>query len=173
MDRSRLILAVLLLALGFATQRLTRIPVTDETALLLQEAVAVPDGFVSVAEAVDGDTLRLADGSLVRYIGVDTPETVHPKKKVQCFGKEASNFNASLVEGKAVRLERDISDTDKYGRLLRYVYLEDGTLVNLALVADGFATVVTYPPDIAHTAEFQAAQAEARAAGRGLWSACR
>jgi endonuclease YncB( thermonuclease family) len=136
-------------------------------------ASPVPEGFVFAAEVVDGDTIRLADGSVVRYIGVDTPETVHPKKAVQCYGKEASSFNRSLVEGMPVKLVRDISDTDKYDRLLRYVYLEDGTFVNLALIAQGYAQAVTYPPDIAHAAEFRDAQAAARAAGLGLWGSCR
>ena len=144
-----------------------------ETAVILPAVSALPDGFVLVKTAVDGDTLELADGSRVRYIGVDTPETVHPKKPVQCFGKEASAFNHALVDGKPVRLVKDISETDKYGRLLRYIYLQDGTFVNLALVEGGYAKVVTYPPDVAHTAEFQAAMAGAREAGRGLWSSCR
>jgi micrococcal nuclease len=125
-----------------------------------------------VAYVIDGDTVELADGSRVRYIGVDTPETVHPSKPVQCFGREASEFNRVLVEGRPVRLERDISDADAYGRLLRYAYLEDGTFVNLELVRQGYAASVTYPPDVAHAAEFQAAQREAQAAGRGLWGAC-
>lgn len=170
--RFKLILAVLLIALGFATERLVPPPPEPEAAILTAVS-EIPDGFVLVAKAVDGDTLQLADGSMVRYIGIDTPETVHPKKPVQCFGKEASVFNRGLVEGKPVRLVKDISDTDTYDRLLRYIYLEDGTFVNLALVAQGYATVNTYPPDTAHAAEFQAAQAQARAAAVGLWSACR
>ena len=166
----RLSLIALLLLTGLFTDRLAH-PAGPEAAIL--PAAKAPDGFVLVAEAVDGDTVMLADGSRVRYIGVDTPETVHPSKPVQCFGKEASAYNKSLVQGKPVRLVRDVSETDKYGRLLRYVYLEDGTLVNLALVQGGYAKVVTYPPDVAHAAEFQSAMAAARAAGRGLWGACR
>lgn len=167
----RILVTALLLLAGIATDRLAH--PAPQGAAILPAASPVPDGFVLVKAAVDGDTLELADGTRVRYIGVDTPETVHPSKPVQCFGREASAFNHSLVDGKPVRLARDISDTDKYGRLLRYVYLEDGTFLNLELVRRGYANVVTYPPDVAHAAEFQAAMAEARTAGRGLWGACR
>jgi len=173
MDRriARVVVIALLLLTGVLTDRLAH-PAPREAAIL-PVASPVPDGFVLVKAAVDGDTLELADGTRVRYIGVDTPETVHPSKPVQCFGREASAFNHGLVDGRPVRLEKDVSDTDKYGRLLRYVYLEDGTFLNLELVRQGYAKVVTYPPDVAHAAEFQAAMAEARTAGRGLWGACR
>lgn len=172
MSRSTLrwTIVAVLAACVLLTEQLAHPP--QKAALTDALASPVPDGFVLVAEVVDGDTVRLADDSLVRYIGVDTPETVHPKKPVQCFGKEASAFNHALVEGKPVRLVRDISDTDTYGRLLRYVYLEDGTLVNLALVAQGYAHAITYPPDIAHAAEFRDAQTAARTAGLGLWGSC-
>lgn len=163
------VLAVLA-ALALFTDRLAS--PREQAALLDALTPPAPDGYVLVTEAVDGDTIRLADGSTVRYIGVDTPETVHPSKPVQCFGKEAGAFNRTLVEGKPVRLVRDVSETDRYGRLLRYVYLEDGTFVNLALVEQGYAYALTYPPDIAHAAEFRDAQAAARESGRGLWGSC-
>jgi micrococcal nuclease len=172
MNRFTVTLVILLTGLGLATHRLAH-PKPNRQAALLPAASPIPRGFVRVTDVIDGDTIRLSDGTMVRYIGVDTPETVHPKKPVQCFGKEASAFNTSLVEGKPVRLVKDISDTDTYGRALRYVYLEDGTFVNLTLVAGGYATVVTYPPDIAHAREFQTALAEARTARRGRWGACR
>lgn len=173
MDRrtARILITVLLLLAGIATDRLAH-PAAQEAAIL-PAASPVPDGFTLVKAAVDGDTLELADGTRVRYIGVDTPETVHPSKPVQCFGREASAFNHGLVDGRPVRLVKDVSDTDTYGRLLRYVYLEDGTFLNLELVRRGYAKVSTYPPDVAHADEFRAAMAEARDAGRGLWSACR
>jgi hypothetical protein len=78
------------------------------------------------------------------YVGINAPETVDPRRKVECFGREASDFNAGLVEGKRVRLEKDISETDRYGRLLRFVYLEDGGFVNEILVREGNS-----PPGIA------------------------
>src|SRR3990167_5088556 len=79
--------------------------------------------LVKVVRAVDGDTIKLETGQTVRYIGIDAPELHHPKKRLQCFGKEASDKNKELVEGKLVRLEKDVSETDRYWRLLRYVYL--------------------------------------------------
>lgn len=127
---------------------------------------------VLVSRVIDGDTIELSNGKKVRYIGIDTPETVDPRKPIQCFAKEASNINKNLVLNKIVILKRDISDTDKYSRLLRYVYLEDGTFINLWLVKNGYAFVYTYPPDVGHSQEFLIAEREARENKRGLWSAC-
>lgn len=131
-------------------------------------------GLHTVVRVVDGDTIQVdVGGSLerVRYIGIDTPETVHPRKPVECFGKEASARNEALVGGKKVRLERDVTDRDRYGRLLRYVYVGD-VFVNLELVREGYAKVSTYPPDVEHTDALVAAQRDAREANRGLWSGC-
>lgn len=124
-----------------------------------------------VARVIDGDTIELENGERVRYIGIDTPETVDPRKPVQCFGVEASKKNKELAEGKSVRLEKDITDRDKYNRLLRYVWVGD-TFVNLELVKQGFAQSYSYPPDIKYQDQFVAAQKEARGAKAGLWSAC-
>lgn len=129
--------------------------------------------LVLVKRVVDGDTIELKDGQKVRYIGVNTPETVDPRKPVQCFGKEASAYNKSLVEGKQVKLVKDISETDKFGRLLRYVYSADGTFVNLKLVKEGYAYAATYPPDVKFAQTFVEAQTEARLAKVGLWSKCK
>ena len=123
-----------------------------------------------VKRVVDGDTVELENGQKIRYIGIDTPETVSPDKPIQCFGKEASDKNKALVEGKKVRLEKDVSETDKYSRLLRYIYLEDGTFVNLQLVKQGFARSSTYPPDVKHQEEFRKAEEEARTSSIGLWA---
>lgn len=128
----------------------------------------------AVLRVIDGDTIEVdinGKPERVRYIGMDTPETVHPEKPVQCFGKEASEKNKELVAGKKVRLESDVTDRDKYGRLLRYVYVDD-IFVNLELVKQGYATVYTYPPDIKYTELFVEAQKEARANQLGLWQAC-
>jgi len=124
-----------------------------------------------VTRVVDGDTIEIEGGIKVRYIGIDTPETVHPDKGVQCFGSQASNKNRELVEGKNIRLEEDISQTDKYGRLLRYVYIGE-IFVNDYLVRNGFAYTSSYPPDVKYQAQFGQAQQEARENNRGLWSAC-
>lgn len=128
-----------------------------------------------VLRVVDGDTIHvLLDGQdyTVRYIGIDTPETVDPRREVQCFGPEASAENKRLVEGKVVGLEKDVSETDRFGRLLRYVYLGQ-VMANEALVRNGYAQVSTFPPDVKYQERFLAAQREARDAGRGLWGACR
>jgi len=124
----------------------------------------------TVKRVVDGDTIVLTDGRKVRYIGIDTPETVHPNKPAGCFGQQASDKNKQLVTGKKVQLEKDVSDTDRYGRLLRYVYL-DGQMVNEILLEEGYATVSTYPPDVKYQSKFQKLEQEARAQGLGLWGA--
>jgi endonuclease YncB( thermonuclease family) len=121
-----------------------------------------------VARVIDGDTIELSDGRRVRYIGIDTPETVDPSQPVGCYGKEASDRNKALVEGKTVSLEKDVSETDRFGRLLRYVYLGD-VMVNELLVSEGFAQASSFPPDVKYQDRFTAAQQQARAASRGLW----
>lgn len=124
-----------------------------------------------VTRVIDGDTIEVTIGGIVykvRYIGIDTPETVDPDKPVQPYGLEASAKNKELVEGKVVRLEKDVSETDRHGRLLRYVYVGD-IFVNAELVRLGYAQVATYPPDVKYQAYFLSLQKEAMDAGRGLW----
>ena len=133
----------------------------------------LPTPSFVVTRVIDGDTIQIDTGQKVRYIGVNTPETVDPRRPVQCFGKEASAYNKNLVLNKKVKLVKDISEKDKYGRLLRYVYLEDGTFVNLKLVSDGYAHADTFPPDVAHADDFVKAQQQAREAGLGLWGKCK
>lgn len=135
-----------------------------------QQAVPSAQDSIRVKRVIDGDTVELASGERVRYIGVNAPESVDPRKKAECFGKEAAKFNQELVEGNVIRLERDISNRDKYGRLLRFVYLEDGTLVNEILVREGYASVATYPPDVAKKDMLRGAEQEARDEKRGLWN---
>jgi micrococcal nuclease len=132
----------------------------------------------AVERVVDGDTIIVrASGrrERVRFIGMDTPESVKPNTPVQCFAIEASNRTKALLPpGTPVRLVGDVEARDRYKRLLAYVYRSrDNLFVNLALTRDGYAVPYTFPPNVAHTAEFVAAAAEAREAGRGLWSACR
>ena len=124
-----------------------------------------------VINIVDGDTIDvLFDGQKlrVRYIGIDTPETVDPRRPVECFGREASERNRQLVEGKTVGLERDASEADRFGRLLRYVWV-DGEMVNATLVEQGYAKAITFPPDVRYAELFAALETQARADGRGLW----
>ncbi|HWI74525.1 MAG TPA: thermonuclease family protein [Baekduia sp.] len=130
-----------------------------------------------VVRAVDGDTIVVSVGGgrqeRVRYIGVDTPETVKPGAPVQCFGKYASKFNHLLVDGREVRLVVGAEARDRYGRLLAYVYrAEDGMFVNAELVRDGYAKPLTIPPNDRYADRFRALATEARRAGRGLWNAC-
>ena len=145
---------------------ITSLPSPTETPI----SASVSETF-KVTRVVDGDTIEIEGGEKVRYIGIDTPETVDPRKPVQCFGVEASKKNKELVEGKTVRLEKDITDRDKYSRALRYVWADD-LFVNLELVKQGFANSYSYPPDIKYQKEFLAAETEAREAERGLWAAC-
>jgi micrococcal nuclease len=124
-----------------------------------------------VSRVIDGDTIEIEGGQKVRYIGIDTPETVDPRKPVQCFGAEAKKRNEELVKGKYVRLEKDVSDKDKYGRLVRYVYT-GGVFVNLVLVEEGFAFSYTYPPDVKYQNQFLKAERQAHEQNNGLWGAC-
>jgi micrococcal nuclease len=129
-----------------------------------------------VVKVVDGDTIHVLIGSgreKVRYIGVDTPETKDPRRPVQCFGEQASQFNARLVGGERVRLQRDVEERDRYGRLLAYVHrLRDGLFVNAELARLGYAQPLTIAPNVRYAERFAALAREAREAGRGLWSAC-
>jgi len=127
-----------------------------------------------VSRAVDGDTIEvLLDGQAeyVRYIGIDTPETVKPDTPVQCFGPQAHRFNAHLVTHKRVRLVFGVERRDVYGRLLAYVYL-DGRFVNAELARLGFARTLTIPPNDRYARPLKRLEIAAARAGRGLWSAC-
>lgn len=126
---------------------------------------------VRVVRVVDGDTIEIEGGQKVRYIGINTPETHDPRRPVQCFGKEAAAKNKELIEGKEVYLEKDVSETDKYGRLLRYVYVGD-LFINDYLVREGYAHASSYPPDVKYQAQFRNAQKEAQDNNRGFWSSC-
>jgi len=129
------------------------------------------DDMVRVKRVIDGDTFETENGQKVRMIGIDAPESVHPdKEKNTEFGKEASKFLKELLEGKSVRLEKDVSETDRYGRLLRYVYLADGTFVNELIVKEGYARVSTYPPDVKFADVFVEAERYARENNKGLWA---
>ncbi len=123
-----------------------------------------------VERAVDGDTVVLVGGDRVRYIGVDTPELHHPKKPVQAYARQAYEFNRDLVTGKRVRLEFDVEQRDKYNRLLAYVFLEDGTFVNAELVRQGYARIMTIPPNVKYHDTFLTLERQARERGVGLWA---
>lgn len=130
-------------------------------------AGAPPQGErVQVIAVIDGDTIDVeSQGQTyrVRYIGVDTPEREEP------FYEEATEANRKMVDEEEVILVQDVSETDQYGRLLRYVYLADGTFVNAELISQGYGRVVTFPPDVAQAEMFTDLQREARENQRGLW----
>jgi micrococcal nuclease len=130
----------------------------------------------AVVRVVDGDTIRVRVAGreeTVRYIGIDTPESVKPGAPVECFAHRAAAENERLVGGRRVRLERDAEARDRFGRLLAYVVREDdGVLVNEALVRGGYAVPLTIPPNVRHAERLRATAAGARRAGRGLWRAC-
>lgn len=136
--------------------------------------------LVEVTRVIDGDTIEVVyNGQLrtVRLIGVDTPETVHPGQPVQCFGQEASAFTTTMVDRAnwQVYLEKDVSESDRYDRLLRYVWLPhaDGMrMLNQELISQGYAQLSTYPPDVRYVDLFRQLQADARQANTGLWGAC-
>ena len=134
-------------------------------------AVSPAGEKAQVTRVVDGDTIDVSIAGTtyrVRYIGIDTPETVDPRRPVGCYGHEASERNRQLVDGKTVELEKDVSETDDFGRLLRYVWV-DGEMANAVLVREGYAVASTYPPDVGYQELFLSLQRQARDAGRGLW----
>lgn len=131
--------------------------------------IARPAGVAEgiVERVIDGDTIVVA-GVRVRYIGIDTPETKHPRKGVEHFGPEASEANRRLVEGRVVGLEYDVERHDHYGRTLAYVWVGD-LMANAWLVENGYAQASTYPPNVRYADVFVELQRIAREEGRGLW----
>lgn len=130
---------------------------------------------VRVTRVVDGDTIVVSlDGrsERVRYIGVDTPETVKPNTPVQCYGKKASQLNRSLVEGRTVTLSFDRERTDRYGRLLAYVTRSDGLDVNAALLKNGAARTIEIRPNTSRARSYRALESKARSEQRGMWRMC-
>jgi len=119
---------------------------------------------------VDGDTVVLDGNEKVRLIGINTPESVDPRRPVQWYGKEASAYTAGLLRGRRVRVEHDVERKDRYGRTLAYLHLEDGTFVNLRLVEEGYALAYRYPPNVKYAEEFRLAERRARESKKGLWS---
>lgn len=153
--------------------------VATSTLFLHLSSSTPPEALVGdlfpIAKVIDGDTIDVAISSgtaRIRLIGINTPETVDPRRPVQCFGKEASDHLKEMLTDRSVRLLADASqdDKDKYGRLLRYVFRNDGLAINAELVWSGFAQEYTYKTPHRFQKEFRAYQAEAQSQGRGLWS---
>jgi micrococcal nuclease len=180
-----LIVATLLFAYGVSkmkTEMITlKIPsfaLPSATPFPTQQVASDSAEIAVVKRVVDGDTIELSDGRKVRYIGVDTPELHHPTKAVQCFGKEAMEKNKELVEGKTIKMMRDVSETDRYKRLLRYIWVPStgsgqDIFVNEYLAREGFAHQSTFPPDVQYVELFRKAVEEARVNNKGLWSSCK
>ena len=134
----------------------------------------MPEEYYRVSKVVDGDTFWVEDGSekglKIRLIGVDAPESRRAfGREVGHYGKEAKEYLTKMLDGKVVRLEYDVGRKDRYGRTLAYVYLEDGTFVNADLVKNGYAMIMTVPPNVRYAELFLELQREARENGRGLW----
>lgn len=138
---------------------------------------------ILVTKVIDGDTVELENKERVRFIGIDTPEiwesdklerdikrTKKDKETIIRMGKAASLFTKSLVGGKRVRLEFDVEKKDRYGRLLAYVYLPDGKMLNAELLREGYAQIYTFPPNVKYIEMFRKLQEEAREQNRGLWA---
>jgi len=158
-------------------------PANADAAFQLPTYAGPPDANatlipVDVVDIVDGDTIKVRlNGNVqtVRLIGIDTPETKKQNAPVMCYGPEATAYTTELLAaaGNHVMLQKDVSETDQYGRLLRYVWLGPGpVLLDEILARDGYGQVVTFPPDVKYTDEIRRATSDARKEGRGLWGAC-
>lgn len=126
--------------------------------------------LVKVTRLIDGDTIEIEGGKRVRLIGMDTPE-INKTGETGCFGKEAADYATKLLNGQLIKMEKDISEVDRYNRLLRYIYLGE-TMINDKLVRDGYARVYTYPPDVKYKDKFLESEKYARENDLGLWSKC-
>lgn len=149
--------------------------VSPNLELPTKPAIEDNKNLVIVTKVIDGDTINVGINGkteTLRLIGIDTPETVDPRKPVQCFGKEASNHAKQILSGKLVKLEADPTqgERDKYKRLLRYIFLENGENFNLRLIAEGFAHEYTYDLPYKYQFQFKEAEREAREQGLGLWN---
>lgn len=184
-NSSRIILLILLISalfifIGFSLS--TKIKKTDqknipETGNLKLVATMIPSPNLvkekaKVTFVYDGDTIELTDKRKVRYIGINTPEINWAKGKPQCFATESAKINQEMVKGQEIEMAKDTSETDKYGRLLRFVWI-DGIFVNDFLLRQGFAKLDIVPPDTNYSGQFKEAQKEARDNKRGLWGKCK
>ena len=176
-----LAVALLLAAAALAAGGVAPPPAATPAQLSAPEPIPAAADEATVVGVSDGDTIRVEVGgepATVRLILVDTPETRQPRSPVECFGPEASaRTEALLPEGTTVYLERDVSEADRFGRLLRYVWVpvgdgEEGYLLNERLVREGYAALSTYPPDVREAERIRAAQQQAVAEGAGLWAEC-
>jgi micrococcal nuclease len=166
------LLAAALLSAAWAASQTS----IDGSSAQSEEFAARQGELRKVIRVVDGDTIVVSPNEKVRLIGVDTPETKHPKKARECFGKEATEFTRDAVEGKIVRLASDKANAkrrhkDSRGRTLAYAYLQDGTMLNRELIRQGYAQAYTHY-HFGHLVEFRELEKSARAQSVGLWASC-
>lgn len=167
-----LVLIFAVLQLFFNRNQLPKIfliPTTTPTPTIT--IVPYEKQLVKVLYVIDGDTIVIEGNKKVRYIGINTPELKDPRRPVECFAQAAADENKKLLEGKEVFIQKDVSEVDKYKRLLRYVWADD-IFINDYLVRQGFAQVSTFPPDVKYQQQFLEAQKEAMENNRGLWKEC-
>jgi micrococcal nuclease len=169
-----LLLIFCLVACGNSTQK-AKEPANEEEKSLLQQNEPVAGRFYPIKKFVDGDTFWIDDstatGIKVRLIGMDTPESRNTRNKQKHpMGKEVADYVEQMLTGQRVRLELDVQHRDRYGRLLAYVFLEDGTHLNAHLLEKGYALLMTVPPNVKYADEFYALQVKAREAKLGLWN---
>ncbi len=167
----RIITAFLLSLIAFALWAATTQTITEPNALGSE--------YTTVTEVIDGDTIVVSSGETVRLIGIDTPE-LYEGANAECFATEAKSRTVQLLASKKIRLVRDVSDLDKYERLLRYVYIDDPlssiteeTSINEILVQEGYAVAKSYPPNTTLSETLEQLEEQSKEQGLGLWSSCR
>jgi len=139
------------------------------TVLLISATNTVNQKWISVKWVNDGDTIVLSDGRHVRYIGINAPEIAHENLKAEAFGYAAKKYNQSIVQSKKVRLEFDKEKYDRYGRLLAYIYLSDGTFINKEMIEKGFAYLLPRSPNLKYEKMFLQTQRDAMSTKQGMW----
>ena len=162
-----LFLGICLIFIGFSVFSPQKVETIKQSATPTPTSSPIST-YSKVTKVFDGDTIEIEGGQKVRYIGIDAAE-VYPT--IQCFSEEALAKNKELVLGKVVRIEKDLSETDKYGRLLRFVYIGD-VFVNDELTKDGFTKVMTVPPDVKNKDQFLQSEKYAEENNLGLWGKC-
>lgn len=162
-------LVSLIFIFGFwAENQLKKINLKEITKLSTPSLTKETREKARVTKVIDGDTIELSDKRKVRYIGIDSFEMNDKRSEIKCLAEKAREANINLVENKEIEMEKDVSETDKYGRLLRYVWI-DGILVNEELVKNGFAKLSSFPPDIKYQERFRIEQIKAELNNLGIW----
>lgn len=168
------IIALIILIPGIIAGTVKKEEILKAFGMEIKTTSNVSEDIYEVISVTDGDTFKInynGKETKVRLIGVDTPESVHPNSSKNTeYGKEASNYTKSLLENRTVKLEFDVSQTDQYGRLLAYVYLENGEMLNEKLLKEGYAQVATYAPNVKYVEKFEQLQKEARENKVGFWA---